>query len=111
MMLVMTFMFTVSFDASAQTLDGKWAGSEGTYYIRQVGNQVSWYGEAADGEAWCNTAWGTISGNTITLTWADLPKCGNNLNGTLVLTLSEDKKVLTKLSATGGFGGTKFTKQ
>ncbi len=110
-MLAMTFMFAVSFDASAQSLDGKWAGSEGTYYIRQINNQISWYGEAADGKTWCNTAWGTISGNTITLTWADLPKCGNKNNGTLVLILSADKKTIVRTSETGGFGGTKWTKQ
>jgi hypothetical protein len=81
----------------------------GTYYVRQVGNQIWWYGESGDGGAtWSNVFSGTRSGNTVTGNWADVPK--GIIRGTGRLILHVDSP--TSFHATGksgGFGGSKWS--
>ncbi|MEZ4847688.1 MAG: hypothetical protein R3B93_03490 [Bacteroidia bacterium] len=46
-------------------LEGFYLGSnQGYYYVRQIGNEVFWFGESPNG-SWSNIMFGTISGNII----------------------------------------------
>lgn len=88
------------------SLDGVFSGGGGKYYLRQIGNEILWYGEEdAVSPNWSNVAHGTISGNTITVKWADVPKGSIRQSGNLVIRIdSNDALVLTQ--QTGEFFGT-----
>jgi hypothetical protein len=92
-------------------LTGVWSCDDGgTYYIRQSGDSVWWFGEpSTDPVFWSNVANGTIKGRTVSLVWSDVPK-GCNLNkGTLILDIiSKDSLLATE--ETGGFGGSTWTR-
>ncbi|RQW78688.1 MAG: hypothetical protein EHM14_11220 [Methanothrix sp.] len=80
-------LLLIPLNALGANLTGVWGSDDnGTYYIRQIDNQIVWFAERSPAnQYWANVAYGTISGDTITLTWADVPK-GNSLNnGVLVL--------------------------
>lgn len=101
-----------------------WAQPDGGYYIRQVGNQIYWFGEnrgceidpqsndvtCADPSIWANVAYGTINGNTIDVNWADVPKGKSMNSGTAKLIVSNAPPfsngtlILTVQQQTGGFG-------
>ncbi|MBS1518624.1 MAG: hypothetical protein JSS91_11110 [Bacteroidetes bacterium] len=68
----------------------------GHYYVRQIGNEVLWYGEeSSENPTWSNVAHGTINGNLLTLTWADVPKGSILQHGKLLINiLSNDNFVL-----------------
>jgi len=79
-------------------LTGIWSCDDGgTYYIRQIGNAVWWDGEdtAAD-PRWANVAYGTISGNTVTLEYADVPEGTATGYGTLVLDIISNDELRAK---------------
>lgn len=102
----------LAFSSSAYGLDltGRWRedDAEGrTYFMRQVGDELFWLGEARG--TWANVAHGQVKGGTATLKWADVPKYGADYrnSGELVLEIvSEDHvRVIRK---TGGFGGSSW---
>jgi hypothetical protein len=99
--------------ATSQTVDltGVWSCDDGgTYYIRQSGDSIWWFGEPSTNPGdWSNVASGTVRDSTVNLVWSDVPK-GCTLNkGTLVLSvLSKDK--LTATEKTSGFGGSTWTR-
>jgi hypothetical protein len=96
------------------------AQPDGWYYIRQVGNQIYWFGEEGeflfDAEQkmkkpqWANVAYGTINGNVIDVNWADVPKGQSMNSGTAKLIVSlpvpyqNATLILTVQQQTGGFG-------
>jgi hypothetical protein len=106
-----------------EDLTGVWSCDDGgTYFIRQVGNIVWWYGESTPSQsvsgslntnpAWANVAYGTITGDDIVLFWADVP-IGNGFNsGSLALKYSYNQvtDALSKQFDTGGFGGSQWTR-
>jgi hypothetical protein len=98
--------------AAIANLTGRWQGNDGgTYYIRQVGDQVWWSGESArSGAAWNNVFHGRLSGNSLVGDWADVPKGSSNQSGTLNLQLATSNR-LTIVNQTGGFGGTTWTRR
>lgn len=69
----------------------------GNYYVRQIGNEILWYGEDDNvSPLWSNVAHGTINGNVLTLLWADVPKGSIMQHGKLVINiLSNDNFTLT----------------
>ncbi len=93
---------------SNSTLTGRWRGNDnGFYYIRQIGSIVVWYGErnfSSGIPTWSNIAIGSRSGNTINLTWADVPKGNINNHGNLTLRVNNINQ-LSRTAGTGGFGG------
>jgi hypothetical protein len=93
-------------EKSAYNLDGVFSGAGGKYYLRQLGNEILWYGEEdAVSPAWSNVAHGIIKGNTITVKWADVPKGQILQSGNLVIKInSNDELVLIK--QTGEFFAT-----
>jgi hypothetical protein len=101
--------------AAPTQLTGIWQANDGgTYYVRQTGNQVWWLGMSSDqGKTWTNVFKGTRNGNTISGTWADVPKGKIQSGGTLNLTLqtSGGNGILgfKKGTFTGGFGGSQWS--
>jgi len=91
--------------AQARKLTGVWNCDDGgVYFIRQVGNQIWWYGQSGDGgDTWSNVFQGTIRGNTIIGSWADVPKGSIKGYGEMTLKLSGDR--LQKISGGENFGG------
>ena len=113
----------VTWDGSSTIdLTGTWAGDDqGVYYLRQIGDQVWWLGMSGlggplvnRGTDWTNVYLGTLSGDTVTGTYADVPQ------GKILDTGPVDWK-LTPTSGGGialvrtdpllstGFGGTLLT--
>ncbi|WP_338357582.1 hypothetical protein [Yeosuana marina] len=91
-------------------ITGLWKGNDGgIYYMRQIGNNVFWYGEKISGSVvnFSNIAIGAISGNAISIVWADVPKGRNVGNGSLSLKLLGNR--ITKTSGSG-FGGSSWVK-
>jgi len=87
-------------------LDGVFSGAGGKYYIRQLGNEILWYGEEdAVAPTWSNVAHGNIKKNIITVKWADVPKGSIMQSGNLTIKIdSNDELVL--LEQTGDFFAT-----
>lgn len=111
--LALTLTSTTSFSKNEKTveqsvynLDGVFSGAGGKYYLRQLGNEILWYGEEdAVAPTWSNVAHGVIKGNTITVKWADVPKGQILQSGSLVIRInSNDELVLVK--QTGEFFAT-----
>jgi hypothetical protein len=103
-------------------LTGAWSGNDsGTYYIRQVGDCVWWFGtEVRDLElgpvgqrGFANVASGRIVGNQVDLEWADVP-LGSTVNGGgLTFIYDEEGDELRLSEQRGGnqpFGGTVLTR-
>jgi hypothetical protein len=93
-------------EKSIYNLDGVFSGAGGKYYLRQLDNELLWYGEEdAVSPTWSNVAHGVIKGNTITAKWADVPKGEVMQSGNLVIRIkSNDELELVK--QTGEFFAT-----
>jgi hypothetical protein len=114
---------TVTWDgSSAIDLTGTWAGNDaGIYYLRQLGDQVWWLGMSGRGEPlvkrgtdWTNVYRGTLSGDTITGTYADVPQGRILDQGPVILKLTPTADGGISLVRTDpllqtGFGATRFT--
>lgn len=92
-------------------LTGIWSCDDaGTYYIRQIGNAVWWDGEdTAANPRWANVAHGTISGNTVTLEYADVPEGTAIGYGTLVLDIISNDELRAK-EKPESYGGSHWTR-
>lgn len=97
--------------AQAVNLNGRWSASDGgTYYIRQVGNQLWWYGESPNqGATWSNIFHGQIRGKEVAGKWVDVPKGRNNLAGEITLRVVSSNQ-FKAVRRTGGFGGSLWTR-
>ncbi len=94
----------------ANNLSGVYKCNDGgTYYVRQNGNNLWWYGESGDKVGWTNIFKGTIRGNDINGTWIDVPKGNNQGGGLMTLRASNGKFISTY--KTGGFSGSEWTRQ
>ena len=95
-------------------LTGVWeADDDGIYYLRETSDgRIWWFGTdvgRTTGNTFSNVAVGKIDRDVIQLEWADVPY-GTWLNrGDLTLQVSADGHTLTKIEATGGFGGSTWT--
>lgn len=108
--------------SSAIDLTGTWAGDDqGVYYLRQIGDQVWWLGMSGLGQAfaergtdWTNVYLGTLSGDTVTGTYADVPQGKILDKGPVVLKLTRTPDGGISLVRTDpvletGFGGRMLT--
>jgi hypothetical protein len=95
----------------ARNLSGVYKCNDGgTYYVRQSGNQLWWYGESGDGVGWTNVFKGTIRGSEIRGDWADVPK-GNNQGGGVMIVRATSSGRFISTYKTGGFSGSEWTRQ
>jgi hypothetical protein len=97
--------------AYADDLTGVWSCNDGgSYYVRQLGDDVWWYGEASpDSPGWSNVANGRLHGSMLRLKWADVPKGGAMGSGTLHLEVLDDGRMVA-VKKIGGFGGSEWTR-
>jgi hypothetical protein len=93
-------------------LTGKWKADDGgTYYLRRVGNQVWWYGEPSPtNPGWSNVFVGTVQGNQISGSWADVPKGGAQGNGNMQLRIVSSTRLEAISNSGSGFGGKVWTR-
>lgn len=91
-------------------LTGRWSCNDGgTYYLRQAGSQVHWYGEAADAQpAWSTVFSGRIHQGRIKGNWADVPKGRTAGSGDLELVIEKDGNTLRAVNKTGGLSGSRW---
>jgi hypothetical protein len=95
----------------ASNLSGVYQCNDGgTYYVRQTGNQLWWYGQSGDGVGWTNVFRGTIQGNEIGGNWADVPKGNNQGAGVMNLRRVNRNKFISTYQ-TGGFSGSEWTRK
>jgi len=97
---------------AASDLTGVWSADDGgTYYLRQVGNRLWWFGRSGDnGATWSNVFQGVMQGNHVGGTWADVPMGRIMGAGEMYLNIvSLDRLVAS--NKTGGFGGSVWTRQ
>lgn len=96
-------------------LTGVWTCNDGgTYYVRQIGNEVHWYGENdATHPRWSNVFHGTLSsrGNTLIGNWADVPKGRTSGMGEMRLRIKAGGNVMESYRKTGGFGGSQWLRK
>ena len=76
-------------------LTGIWKANDGgTYYIRNIGNDVWWLGISSndDGKIFSNILKGQIHTNnkTITADWSDIPRGTNGYYGKLALSIDSN---------------------
>jgi hypothetical protein len=102
-------------------LTGAWAGNDtGTYYIRQIGDCVWWFGTevrditgATSQRGFANVASGRIVGSQVDVEWVDVP-LGDTVNGGgLTFMYDPERGMLTLVEQRGGelpFGGTVLTR-
>ncbi|MFK0733154.1 MAG: hypothetical protein ACFKPT_23675 [Gloeotrichia echinulata GP01] len=95
---------------ATSSLTGVWNCNDGgVYFIRQVGNQMWWYGQSADGgETWSNVFQGTINGNKVIGSWADVPKGTIRGYGEMTLRISGNR--IQKISGGENFGGSVWSR-
>jgi hypothetical protein len=95
----------------ALNLTGVWSGDDGgTYYLRQIGDRLWWYGQSGDGgRTWTNVLHGGIQGNRIVANWADVPHGQVQSGGEMELAIASFDR-LTATRKTGGFGGSVWTR-
>jgi len=102
------FLLGTAGNTNAQ-LTGEWMDdNNGCYKIRQLDNRIYWTMDASPRVI--NVFSGTIAGNVITGTWADVP--GGNMmgSGTLALRIESSTRMV-KIDQTGNYGGDVLTKR
>jgi len=101
----------------ASDITGKWNGNDGGfYYIRQIGNDIWWFGTnvftaGPEFNAFSNVLHGTRNGLTIDAKWQDVPLGDTKSKGDISLTIAPTGEKITKNSASGGFGGNTWIKK
>ncbi len=117
LIILVTFLFflmvlaVVPASAGGFDLTGSWRCDDGgTYYVRQAGNEIWWYGESGDGgRSWSNVFYGYIQGNRIVGKWADVPHGQNQGLGEMTMEIQAINR-LKAMRKTGGFGGSEWTR-
>ena len=112
--LVACFIFAaVQASFASEDLTGRWSCNDGgTYYLRQAGSRIDWYGEAADAQpAWSNVFSGRVHDGRITGNWTDVPKGRTMGSGELELAVENDGNALRVVNKTGGFIGSRWTRR
>ena len=112
--LILSFFLLVggfSLNAYATDLTGIWdADDGGIYYLRQIGNELFWYGENDPlNPLWSNVAHGRIFGSLLILNWADVTKGVNRNDGLLILRAVSDFQ-LVLVYKDRPFGGSVWTR-
>ena len=104
-------------NVSGQTftdLSGTWSSDDkGTYYIRQIGNEIWWFGKSSGHPIdYSNVFHGTLIDNTIIGNWIDVPMGTSSSTGTLKLILQIDGSLhkVSVISPAGSYPSSIWTK-
>lgn len=107
------FLLLASFplNAYATDLTGVWDGDDGgIYYLRQIGNEIFWYGENDPlNPSWSNVAHGRIYGSILILNWADVTKGILRNDGLLIVRAVSDFQMVL-VYKDKPFGGSLWTR-
>lgn len=101
---------------ASRDFNGVWRSDDGgTYYVRQIGNDIWWVGMSADdGRTWTNVFKGVRIGDTVIGQWADVPRGGISSGGVLNLSVPQgwngSVPEFSRGYVTGGFGGSNWFK-
>jgi hypothetical protein len=97
--------------AMTTDLTGRWSCNDGgTYFLRQTGSELWWYGQSADGGAtWSNVFHGQIKGNQVIGRWADVPHGRLQNAGEMSVEIVGSHR-LRAFRKTGGFGGSEWSR-
>lgn len=93
-------------------LTGVWKTNQGTYYLRQIGTCVWWYGQSSSSGTWAHVFFGRIAGPAVRGLWSDVPAAAIRQSGTLALKIdvSGAAPTLVRTAQTGNFGDSSWTK-
>jgi hypothetical protein len=92
--------------ANHNNLTGRWKGNDGgIYYIRQIGDEIFWFGESRDEKSWTNVYHGSILGERIIGSWAHVPTGKVRQAGAMELKIESSRRIVAT-EQTGGFSGT-----
>ena len=96
-------------------LNGIWQANDGgTYYIRQIGDNVWWLGMSADdGRHFTNVYKGVLNGNSVRGSYADVPRGGVRSGGSLNLAIVRGGGggiLEVRRVGASPFGGARWTK-
>lgn len=79
------------------------------FWINVVNNSVFWLGmnqktnDVNFGENWCHVGHGTIKGNKIELSWADIPAGEDQLSGKIIIQIIDETHIKV-IEDSGSFG-------
>jgi hypothetical protein len=92
-------------------LTGIWRCNDGgTYYLRQLGNHLWWYGEASNGQ-WSNIFHGALDGDWLEGFWLDVPKGRDRDNGALRLHIDSRDEFHREQKSGDDFGGSRWRRE
>lgn len=93
--------------AAGPGVDGVWLGDDGgLYFVRRQGRRLAWFGESCSGGAsadFANVYVAQMHGDRADGNWADVPYGRTHGHGRLSVRVTPTQ--ITRLSASGGFGG------
>lgn len=73
-------------------LTGVWDAGGATFYVRQLGKEIWWFGELSPtNPRWTNVARGTVDNKLVHVKWVDVPKGETRGQGTLTLRIVDSK--------------------
>src|SRR5258708_354148 len=104
-------LLLVSVTATARSLTGVWRCDDGgTYWVRQTGDEVFWYGRSGDqGASWTNVFHGSINGDNMSGKWADVPNGAERQAGELDLSVESGNR-FAATRKTGNFRGSVWSR-
>lgn len=89
-------------------MTGIWSCNDGgTYYVRQLGNNVWWYGESSNGQ-WSNIFHGALDGDWLEGLWLDVPKGRDRDNGAMRLHIDSINEFHRDSKSGDDFGGSQW---
>jgi hypothetical protein len=93
---------------------GTWSSDDkGTYYLRQIGNEIWWFGKSNGHPIdYSNVFHGILIDNTIIGNWIDVPMGDSSSSGTLKLILQIDGTLhkVSVISPAGSYPSSIWTK-
>lgn len=110
-----------AFDAKAFDLTGAWAGDDGgIYYLRQLDSFLWWSGMSGRagtpdqlGREWSNVARGVVTGVSVDVNWADIPRGDIRDGGAMKLSVEDDgtgnARIVKVSEQSGDFGNKTWT--
>ncbi|HAA03162.1 MAG TPA: hypothetical protein DCE18_07305 [Syntrophobacteraceae bacterium] len=110
-LVILVFALTCG-NLYALDLTGIWTCNDGgTYYLRQIGQQLYWYGEQnAAAPSWANVFVASVQNDEVSGKWHDIPKGEVLGSGTLLLNIRNNGNTLTARHENGGFGGSSWNR-
>jgi len=105
--------WTREVSGSSINLTGRWRCNDGgTYYLRQLGDELWWFGKSGDdGANFTNIYRGKVNVQAMNVagSWADVPHGKIMGSGTMSLQIV-NSNLFRSTQKTGGFGGSEWTR-